>query len=104
MQLKPLTKGRFHNIWQQDDALIEKIFQELLSETQMIHEDEYLYRQGQVIDRLIMVQSGRISLRYSAENGRRFQLGEWNVMSNYLVKWSFLPGIAASLISWPKSR
>ena len=23
MQLKPLTKGRFHNIWQQDDALIE---------------------------------------------------------------------------------
>lgn len=43
MQLKPLTKGRFHNIWQQDDALIEKIFQELLSETQMIHEDEYLY-------------------------------------------------------------
>ncbi|MBD5755219.1 Crp/Fnr family transcriptional regulator, partial [Citrobacter freundii] len=53
MQLKPLTKGRFHNIWQQDDALIEKIFQELLSETQMIHEDEYLYRQGQVVDRLI---------------------------------------------------
>lgn len=36
MQLKPLTKGRFHNIWQQDDALIEKIFQELLSETQII--------------------------------------------------------------------
>lgn len=70
MQLKPLTKGRFHNIWQQDDALIEKIFQELLSETQIIQEDEYLYRQGQVVDRLIMVQSGRISQRYSA--------GEWS--------------------------
>ena len=73
MQLKPLTKGRFHNIWQQDDALIEKIFQELLSETQMIHEDEYLYRQGQVVDRLIMVQSGRIS--------PALQRGKWSPFS-----------------------
>jgi CRP-like cAMP-binding protein len=104
MQLKPLTKGRFHNIWQQDDALIEKIFQELLSETQMIHEDEYLYRQGQVVDRLIMVQSGRISLRYSAENGRRFQLGAMECDEQLFGEMEFLPGIAASLISWPKSR
>lgn len=97
MQLKPLTKGRFHNIWQQDDALIEKIFQELLSETQMIHEDEYLYRQGQVVDRLIMVQSGRISLRYSAENGRRFQLGAMECDEQLFGEMEFFTGYRCQL-------
>lgn len=70
----------------------------------MIHEDEYLYRRGQVVDRLIMVQSGRISLRYSAENGRRFQLGAMECDEQLFGEMEFLPGIAASLISWPKSR
>lgn len=70
MQLKPLTKGRFHNIWQQDDALIEKIFQELLSETQIIEEDEYLYRQG----------TGCRSTDHGAirKNFAALQRGEWS--------------------------
>ena len=97
MQLKPLTKGRFHNIWQQDDALIEKIFQELLSETQIIQEDDYLYRQGQVVDRLIMVQSGRISLRYSAENGRRFQLGAMECDEQLFGEMEFFTGYRCQL-------
>ena len=40
MQLKPLTKGRFHSIWQQDDAFIERTFRELLSDKQLIAENE----------------------------------------------------------------
>ncbi|KML22927.1 Crp/Fnr family transcriptional regulator [Leclercia adecarboxylata] len=75
MQLNPILKGRFQNIWQQDDALIEKIFFELFSETQIVQEAEFLCRQGHILDRLVMVRSGRVSLSYSAENGRRFQLG-----------------------------
>jgi len=97
MQLKPLSKGRFHSIWQQDDAFIEKIFRELLSETQLIAENEYLYRQGQVINRLIMVESGRISLRYSAENGRRFQLGAMECDEQLFGEMEFFTGYRCQL-------
>ncbi|WP_406904765.1 hypothetical protein [Klebsiella oxytoca] len=99
MQLKPLTKGRFHSIWQQDDAFIERTFRELLSDKQLIAENEHLYHQGQVVDRLIMVESGRISLRYSAETAVASSWVQWNAMSNSLVKWSFSQAIAVSWIS-----
>lgn len=97
MQLKPLTKGRFRNIWQQDDAFIEKTFRELLSQTQLIDEDEYLYRQGQVVDRLIMVESGRVALRYSAENGRRFQLGAIECNEQLFGEMEFFTGYRCQL-------
>ncbi|STE74802.1 transcriptional regulator [Escherichia coli] len=92
MQLKPLTKGRFHNIWQQNDAFIEKTFRELLSETQLIHEGDYLFRQGQVVDRLIMVETGRISLSYSAENGRCFQFGTMDCDEQLFGEMEFFTG------------
>ncbi|WP_437886833.1 Crp/Fnr family transcriptional regulator [Phytobacter sp. V91] len=97
MQLKPLAKGRFHNIWQQDDAFIEKTFRELLCETQLINEGDYLYRQGQVVDRLFMVESGRISLRYSAENGRRFQLGTMECDEKLFGEMEFFTGYRCQL-------
>ena len=88
MQLKPLTKGRFHSIWQQDDAFIERTFRELLSDKQLIAENEHLYHQGQVVDRLIMVETAVAS-----------SWVQWNAMSNSLVKWSFSQAIAVSWIS-----
>lgn len=99
MQLKPLTKGRFHSIWQQDDAFIERTFRELLSDKQLIAENEHLYHQGQVVDRLIMVESGRISLCYSAENGRRFQLGAMECDEQLFGEMEFSQAIAVSWIS-----
>ncbi|CSQ83164.1 Crp/Fnr family transcriptional regulator [Shigella sonnei] len=97
MQLKPLTKGRFHNIWQQNDAFIEKTFRELLSETQLIHEGDYLFRQGQVVDRLIMVETGRISLSYSAENGRCFQFGTMDCDEQLFGEMEFFTGYLCQL-------
>ena len=97
MQLKPLTKGRFHSIWQQDDAFIERTFRELLSDKQLIAENEHLYHQGQVVDRLIMVESGRISLRYSAENGRRFQLGAMECDEQLFGEMEFFTGYRCQL-------
>lgn len=69
MQLKPLTKGRFHNIWQQDDALIEKIFQELLSETQIIQKMSI----STAVDRLSIDRSW-----YSPKNFAALQRGKWS--------------------------
>ena len=97
MQIKPLTKGRFQHIWRQDDAFIEKIFRELLSETQLIHEDEYLFRQGQVVNRLMVVETGRISLRYNAENGRRFQLGAMECDEQLFGEMEFFTGYRCQL-------
>ena len=97
MQLKPLAKGRFQHIWQQDDAFIEKIFNGLLSETQIINEDDYLYHQGQVVDRLIMVESGRVALSYSAENGRRFQLGAMECDEQLFGEMEFFTGYRCQL-------
>lgn len=97
MQIKPLTKGRFHNIWQQDDAIIEKTFRELLSETQIIPENDYLFHQGQNVDHLIMVESGRISLRYNAENGRRFQLGAMECDEQLFGEMEFFTGYRCQL-------
>lgn len=97
MQLKALTKGRFHSIWRQDDAFIEKTFRELLSETRLIHENEYLFRQGQPVNQLIMVEAGRVSLRYSAENGRRFQLGAMDCDEQLFGEMEFFTGYRCQL-------
>ncbi|WP_264834683.1 cyclic nucleotide-binding domain-containing protein [Klebsiella michiganensis] len=44
-----------------------------------------------------MVESGRISLRYSAENGRRFQLGEMEYDEQLFDEMEFFTGYRCQL-------
>ena len=89
MQLKPLTKGRFHNIWQQDDALIEKIFQELLSETQIIQKMSIYTARGQVVDRRSWCNPEEFRCVTARRMVADSSWAPWNATSSCLVKWSF---------------
>lgn len=97
MQLKSLAKGRFQGIWQQDDALVEKTLRAYLNETCLIAEGEHLFRQGQAVKQLMMVASGKISLGYSAENGRRFQLGTMECDEQLFGEMEFFTGYPCQL-------
>ncbi len=75
MQLKPLAKGRFHSLWEQEHDAIEQIMRECITETKVVAAQHKLMQQGQQINALILVPHGRISMGYTARNGRSFQLG-----------------------------
>ncbi len=75
MQLKPLSKGRFQSLWEQEHDEIEQIMLECISETKIVPEHHKLMQQGQKVDELILVKQGRIAMGYTARNGRCFQLG-----------------------------
>ena len=87
MQLKPLEKGRFHALWQQEHDAIEQIMRECITETKTVPAQYKLMQQGQQVTDLYLVPNGRISMGYTA-----------------LVRWSFLPITYVSWILLPKSR
>ncbi|KAB7691180.1 cyclic nucleotide-binding domain-containing protein [Plesiomonas shigelloides] len=75
MQLKPLHKGRFQDHWQDNHSLIEQVVLSCISEEKIIEEKSPLMSQGQQLNYLTLVRSGKVSIGYTAQNGRSFQLG-----------------------------
>lgn len=75
MQLKPLAHGRFHSYWQDNYFLIKKIFKNCCIEHKHLNKNHVLFHQSSIVHHLILVHNGKISIRYTAENGRRFHLG-----------------------------
>lgn len=97
MQIKSLSKGRFHPLWQRENALVTRIFLENLTDRHIIPEGEVLYQQGQPVEQLTLVFSGKISLGYSAENGRRFQLGTIECDEQLFGEMEFFTGYPCQL-------
>ncbi|MFC0226947.1 Crp/Fnr family transcriptional regulator [Serratia aquatilis] len=97
MQIKSLSKGRFHHLWQHDSALVEHTLLENFTDKRLIHEGEMLYQQGQPVEQLTLVFSGKISLGYSAENGRRFQLGTIECDQQLFGEMEFFTGYPCQL-------
>ncbi|UJF20795.1 Crp/Fnr family transcriptional regulator [Shewanella sp. OMA3-2] len=89
MQLKPLAKGRFHTMWEQEYSTIEAIIRECVTDTKTVPSQYKLMRQGQKVNSLILVPHGHISMSYTAKNGRRFQLGTMNCDSQLFGEMEF---------------
>ncbi|MCU8036270.1 MULTISPECIES: Crp/Fnr family transcriptional regulator [unclassified Shewanella] len=75
MQLKPLSKGRYSQRWEQDYPLIEAVVLSCISEIKMLKKGAHLMTQGEAMASLVLVKQGRVSLGHTARNGRCFQLG-----------------------------
>jgi CRP-like cAMP-binding protein len=97
MQIKSLSKGRFHPLWQRENALVTRVFLENLTDKHIISEGEILYQQGQPVEQLTLVFSGKISLGYTAENGRRFQLGTIECDEQLFGEMEFFTGYPCQL-------
>lgn len=89
MQLKPLEKGRFHALWQQKHDAIEQIMRECITETKTVPAQYKLMQQGQQMNDLYLVPHGRISMGYTARNGRSFQLGTMTCDSQLFGEMEF---------------
>lgn len=89
MQLKPLEKGRFHALWQQEHDAIEQIMRECITETKTVSAQFKLMQQGQQVNDLYLVPHGRISMGYTARNGRSFQLGTMTCDSQLFGEMEF---------------
>ncbi|WP_299787347.1 Crp/Fnr family transcriptional regulator [uncultured Shewanella sp.] len=89
MQLKPLSKGRFHTLWQQKHDEVEQIMLDCISEAKVVPAHQKLMRQGEKVSSLILVKKGRVSLGYCARNGRNFQLGTMDCDSQLFGEMEF---------------
>ena len=89
MQLKPLAKGRFHSLWEQEHDAIELIMRECITETKTVDANYKLMQQGQQVNALILVPYGRISMGYTPTNGRSFQLGTMSCDSQLYGEMEF---------------
>ncbi len=75
MQLIPLDKGRFQQLWQKEYDLIEQVVINCITKVKVLSEGDHVMRQGDELSALFLVKKGRISIGYEAHNGRGFQLG-----------------------------
>lgn len=97
MQLKPLAKGRFHSLWQQEHHDIEQIMSDCISDTRSVAAHHKLMEQGQKVSSLIFVKRGRISMGYTARNGRSFQLGTMECDSQIFGEMEFFSSYRCQL-------
>ncbi|GIU13964.1 MULTISPECIES: Crp/Fnr family transcriptional regulator [unclassified Shewanella] len=97
MQLKPLAKGRFQSLWQQEHDAIEQIMRECITETKTVMAQHKLMEQGQQVNALTLVNNGRISMGYTARNGRSFQLGTMTCDSQLFGEMEFFTGYLCQL-------
>lgn len=97
MQLKPLAKGRFQSLWQQEHDAIEQIMHQCITETKTVAANYKLMQQGQCVTSLVFVASGKISMGYAARNGRCFQLGTMACDSQLFGEMEFFSGYHCQL-------
>nr|WP_236689460.1 cyclic nucleotide-binding domain-containing protein [Photobacterium angustum] len=95
MQLQTLGKGRFEEKWSQDKQLIEQTILNCISARRIFDENEKLLTQGEIVENLYLVDSGRVSMGVTARNGKTFLLGTLECEQQIFGEWSFSQAIAA---------
>ncbi|HIF9495354.1 TPA: Crp/Fnr family transcriptional regulator [Photobacterium damselae] len=92
MQLQTLGKGRFEDEWSQDKQLIEQTIRNCISTRQIFDENEKILTQGELVDNLYLVDSGRISMGITARNGKTFLLGTLDCEQQLFGEMEFFTG------------
>ncbi|MDF2154664.1 Crp/Fnr family transcriptional regulator [Vibrio sp. CAU 1672] len=92
MQLQTLGKGRFETSWSQDKQLIEHTIRQCICTRRIFDENEKLLTQGEYVENLYLVDSGRISMGMTARNGRTFLLGTLECEQQVFGEMEFFTG------------
>lgn len=92
MQLQTLGKGRFESQWSEDKLLIEQAIRNCISSRRIFDEHEKLLTQGEHVDHLYLVDSGRISMGMTARNGKTFLLGTLDCEQQLFGEMEFFTG------------
>jgi CRP-like cAMP-binding protein len=92
MQLQTLGKGRFEAQWSEDKQLIEQAVRDCISSRRIFDEHEKLLTQGEHVEHLYLVDSGRISMGVTARNGKTFLLGTLECEQQLFGEMEFFTG------------
>ncbi|HHC6498949.1 TPA: Crp/Fnr family transcriptional regulator [Vibrio parahaemolyticus] len=92
MQLQTLGKGRFEAQWREDKHLIEKTIRDCIYTRRIFDENEQLLTQGEHVENLYLVDSGRISMGVTARNGKTFLLGTLECEQQVFGEMEFFTG------------
>ncbi|WP_060989751.1 Crp/Fnr family transcriptional regulator [Photobacterium leiognathi] len=92
MQLQTLGKGRFEEKWSQDKQLIEQTILNCISARRIFDENEKLLTQGEIVENLYLVDSGRVSMGITARNGKTFLLGTLECEQQIFGEMEFFTG------------
>ncbi|EHR6471976.1 Crp/Fnr family transcriptional regulator [Vibrio parahaemolyticus] len=92
MQLQTLGKGRFEAQWRKDKHLIEKTIRDCICTHRIFDENEQLLTQGEHVENLYLVDSGRISMGVTARNGKTFLLGTLECEQQVFGEMEFFTG------------
>lgn len=92
MQLQTLGKGRFEEKWSQDKQLIEQTILNCISARRIFDENEKLLTQGEIVENLYLVDSGRVSMGVTARNGKTFLLGTLECEQQIFGEMEFFTG------------
>lgn len=92
MQLQTLGKGRFEEKWSQDKQLIEQAILNCISARRIFDENEKLLTQGEIVENLYLVDSGRVSMGITARNGKTFLLGTLECEQQIFGEMEFFTG------------
>ncbi len=92
MQLQTLGKGRFEEKWSQDEQLIEQTILNCISARRIFDENEKLLTQGEIVENLYLVDSGRVSMGITARNGKTFLLGTLECEQQIFGEMEFFTG------------
>ncbi|MGR5058832.1 Crp/Fnr family transcriptional regulator [Vibrio rotiferianus] len=92
MQLQTLGKGRFEAQWSEDKHLIEQTIRDCICTRRIFDENEKLLTQGEHVENLYLVDSGRISMGVTARNGKTFLLGTLECEQQVFGEMEFFTG------------
>ena len=92
MQLQTLGKGRFESEWSQDKQLIEQTIRDCISASRIFDENEKIFTQGEHVENLYLVDSGRVSMGITARNGKTFLLGTIECEQQLFGEMEFFTG------------
>lgn len=97
MQLQALAKGRFTELWTDNNSLIEEVIRSCIKERKLLVENEKLMTQGELQSSLYLIEEGLISMSMTARNGRVFQLGTLQCDSQLFGEMEFFTGYACQM-------
>ncbi|EKO3643831.1 Crp/Fnr family transcriptional regulator [Vibrio metschnikovii] len=92
MQLHTLGKGRFEAEWNRDKHLIEQTIRDCICARRIFSENEKILTQGEPVENLYLVDSGRISMGITARNGKTFLLGTLECDQQVFGEMEFFTG------------
>ncbi|CAH6822211.1 DNA-binding transcriptional dual regulator Crp [Vibrio chagasii] len=101
MQLQTLGKGRFETEWTEDKQLIEQTIRDCICTSRIFEENEKLLTQGEHVENLYLVDSGRVSMGMTARNGKTFLLGTLECEQQVFGEMEFFTGYRCQMDIMP---